>query len=317
MVRCTSMKRNRAILSAGAALGAFAFGRRALAADVPVRIAALTIDASAACYYADEQGFFKRAGIDAQIQSIASGGAIVGAVASNAGDIGFANFVSGVAAFARNLPVTIVAPGSVDVDTMPTNALIVAPGSPIRAGSDFNGKTMATSTLRNIVQFAAQLWVDKHGGDSSTIKFVEMPFSAMTDALIYGRIDAALVAEPFMSAAKGRTRAIAYPMSAIGPRVQLGGWIANATWARENPPAVAALSDAMVKANEWGNAHHDLSAQILAKHGRLDADVLAKMNRATYATRLVPSEMQPAIDVAARYGAIAQSIPAERMLFKP
>jgi NitT/TauT family transport system substrate-binding protein len=311
------MKRNRAILSAGAALGAFAFGRRALAADVPVRIAALTIDASAACYYADEQGFFKRAGIDAQIQSIASGGAIVGAVASNAVDIGFANFVSVVAAFARNLPVTIVAPGSVDVDTMPTNALIVAPGSPIRAGSDFNGKTMATSTLRNIVQFAAQLWVDKHGGDSSTIKFVEMPFSAMTDALIAGRIDAALVAEPFMSAAKGRTRAIAYPMSAIGPRVQLGGWIANATWARENPPAVAALSDAMVKANEWGNAHHDLSAQILAKHGRLDADVLAKMNRATYATRLVPSEMQPAIDVAARYGAIAQSIPAERMLFKP
>ena len=311
------MKRNRAILSAGAALGAFAFGRRALAADVPVRIAALTIDASAACYYADEQGFFKRAGIDAQIQSIASGGAIVGAVASNAVDIGFANFVSVVAAFARNLPVTIVAPGSVDVDTMPTNALIVAPGSPIRAGSDFNGKTMATSTLRNIVQFAAQLWVDKHGGDSSAIKFVEVPFSAMTDALIYGRIDAALVAEPFMSAAKGRTRAIAYPMSAIGPRVQLGGWIANATWARENPPAVAALSDAMVKANEWGNAHHDLSAQILAKHGRLDADVLAKMNRATYATRLVPSEMQPAIDVAARYGAIAQSIPAERMLFKP
>lgn len=282
-----------------------------------MRIAALTIDASAACYYADEQGFFKRAGIDAQIQSIASGGAIVGAVASNAVDVGFANFVSVVAAFARNLPVTIVAPGSVDVETMPTNALIVAPGSPIHNGSDFNGKTMATSTLRNIVQFAAQLWVDKHGGDSSTIKFVEMPFSAMTEALVAGRIDAALVAEPFMSAARGRTRVIAYPMSAIGPRVQLGGWIANASWARENPQAVAAFTDAMVKANEWGNAHHDLSAQILAKHGRLDADVLAKMNRATYTTRLVPAEMQPAIDVAARYGAIAQSIPAERMLFKP
>jgi NitT/TauT family transport system substrate-binding protein len=311
------MKRNHAILSAAAALGALAFGGRVRAADVPVRIAALTIDASAACYYADEQGFFKRAGIDAQIQSIASGGAIVGAVASNAVDVGFANFVSVVAAFARNLPVTIVAPGSVDVETMPTNALIVAPGSPIHNGSDFNGKTMATSTLRNIVQFAAQLWVDKHGGDSSTIKFVEMPFSAMTEALVAGRIDAALVAEPFMSAARGRTRVIAYPMSAIGPRVQLGGWIANASWARENPQAVAAFTDAMVKANEWGNAHHDLSAQILAKHGRLDADVLAKMNRATYTTRLVPAEMQPAIDVAARYGAIAQSIPAERMLFKP
>ena len=311
------MKRNRAILAAGAALGALTFGGRTAAADASLRVAALTIDASAACYYAQEEGFFKRAGIDADIQGITSGGAIVAAVASNAIDVGFANLVSAVAAFARSLPVTILAPGSVDVETMPTNALIVTPGSTIRTGSDLNGKTMATSTLRNIVQFAAQLWVDKHGGDSSTIRFVEMPFSAMTEALVAGRIDAAIVAEPFMTDVKGRTRVIAYPMSAIGPRVQLGGWIANAVWARANPEIVASFNDAIVRANEWGNAHHDLSAQILAKHGRLDADVLAKMNRATYATRLVAAEMQPAIDVAARYGAIPQSIPAERMLFKP
>lgn len=311
------MKRNRAIVSAGAAFGALALGGRALAADAPVRMATLTIDAGAACYYAQEEGFFKRAGIDADIQGITSGGAIVAAVASNAIDVGFANLVSVVAAFARNLPVTIVAPGSVDVETMPTNALIVTPGSTIRTGADLNGKTMATSTLRNIVQFAAQLWVDKHGGDSSTIRFVEMPFSAMTDALVAGRIDAAIVAEPFMTDVKRRTRVIAYPMSAIGPRVQLGGWVANATWARANPAVVAAFNDAIVKANEWANAHHDLSAQILAKHGRLGADVLAKMNRATYATRLVAAELQPAIDVAARYGAIPQSIPVEKMLFKP
>ena len=311
------MKRNHAILSAGAAFGALAFGGRAVASEASVRVAALTIDASAACYYAQEQGFFRNVGIDAQIQAIASGGAIVAAVASNAVDFGFANFVSVVAAFARNIPVTIVAPGSVDVETMPTNALIVSPSSTIRTASDFNGKTMATSTLRNIVQFAAQLWVDKHGGDSSTIHFVEMPFSAMTDALIAGRIDAAIVAEPFMTDVKGKTRLIAYPMSAIGPRVQLGGWIANTSWARGNPEIVASFSNAIVKANEWGNAHHDLSAQILAKHGRFDPDVLAKMNRATYATQLVAAEMQPAINVAVRYGAIAQSIPADRMLFKP
>jgi len=311
------MKRDRAILTAGAALGTIALGDRAMAADTPVRLAALTIDASAACYYAQEQGFFKNVGIDADIQGITSGGAIVAAVASGAIEVGFANLVSAVAAFSRNLPVTIVAPGSVDVETMPTNALIVAPNSTIQTGGDLNGKTMATSTLRNIVQFAAQLWVDKHGGDSSTIRFVEMPFSAMADAVVAGRIDAAIVAEPFMTEVKGRTRVIAYPMAAIGPRVQLGGWLANTTWARANPALVAAFDNAIVKANEWGNTHHDLSAQILAKHGNLDADVLAKMNRATYATRLVAAELQPAIDIAARYGAIAQSLPVEKMLFTP
>jgi NitT/TauT family transport system substrate-binding protein len=311
------MDRKRALLRTGAVFGAVALGGRAARADVPVRIAALTIDASAACYYAQEQGFFKRAGIDAQVQTIASGGAIVAAVASNAVDVGFANLVSVVTAYAKNIPVTIVAPGSVDVESTPTNVLVVPPNSPIRTGRDFNGKTMATTTLKNIVQFAAQLWVDTHGGDSSTIKFVEMPFSSMTEALVAGRIDGAIVAEPFMADVKTKTRLVAYPMSAIGPRVQLGGWLANTTWARTNPDAVAAFSDAMIKANEWGNAHRDLSAQILAKHTKLEPDVLTKMNRATYATKLVAAEMQPAIDVAARYGAIPQTIPAERLIFRP
>jgi ABC-type nitrate/sulfonate/bicarbonate transport system substrate-binding protein len=197
------MRRDRAILTAGAALGTLLAGGRAMAADAPVRIAALTIDASAACYYAQEQGFFKDAGIVADIQGITSGGAIVAAVSSNAVDVGFANLVSAVAAFSRNLPVTLVAPGSVDVE-----------------------------------------------------------------------------------------------------------------WARANPAVVAAFDDASVKANAWGNAHHDLSAQILAKHERLDPEVLVKMNRAIYTTRLVPAELQPAIDVAARYGAIPQSMPVEKMLFK-
>lgn len=311
------MNRKRAILTTGAALGAAALGAPARAANAPIRIAALTIDASAACYYAQDQGFFKRAGLDAQVQTIASGGAIVAAVASNAVDVGFANLVSVVAAFAKNIPVTVIAPGSVDVEATPTNVLVVPLNSTIRTGRDFNGKTMATTTLKNIVQFAAQLWVDTHGGDSSTIKFVEMPFSAMTEALVAGRIDAAIVAEPFMADVRTKTRLIAYPMSAIGPRVQLGAWLANAVWARANPDVVAAFSDAIIKANEWGNAHHDLSGQILAKHSRLEPDVLARINRATYATRLVAAEMQPAIDVAARYGAISQTIPAEKLLFRP
>jgi NitT/TauT family transport system substrate-binding protein len=211
----------------------------------------------------------------------------------------------------------LVAPGSVDVESVPTNALIVAPNSPIRTGRDLNGRTMATTTLRNIVQFAAQIWIDKNGGDSSTVHFVEMPFSEMVDALIAGRIDAAIVAEPFMGAAKGRTRFIGYPMSAIGSRVQLGGWIASLGWARANPAVVASFADAIAKTNAWANGHHDQTAAILVKIGKLDPQVALKMNRATYATQLIPSELQPAIDVAARYGAIPQPIPAQSLIFKP
>jgi NitT/TauT family transport system substrate-binding protein len=306
----------REVLSAGgiAPLALMLAGRARAAATL--RIATLTIDSAAACFYAQDQGFFERAGIDAQIQTIASGGAIVAAVASNSVDVGFANLVSTVAAFAKNVPVVLVAPGSVDVEAVPTNALVVAPASPIRTARDLNGKTMATTTLRNIVQFAAQNWIDKNGGDSSTVRFVEMPFSEMVEALVAGRIDAAIVAEPFMGAAKGRTRVVSYPMSAIGPRVQLGGWIASLGWARANAALVGAFADAIAKTNAWANAHHAQTAQILVKVSKLDPQIVTKMNRATYATALIPAELQPAIDVAARYGVIAQPVPAQAMIFK-
>lgn len=309
------MNRREALFAASIAPAALAMAGRAAAAST-LRIATLTIDSGAACFYAQEQGFFGRTGIDAQIQTIASGGAIVAAVASNSVDIGFANLVSTATAFAKNIPVVLVAPGSVDVEGAPTNALVAAPGSPIRTGRDLNGKTMATTTLRNIVQFAAQLWIDKNGGDSSTVHFVEMPFSEMVDALTAGRVDAAIVAEPFMSAAKERTHLVAYPMAAIGPRVQLGGWIASLGWARANTALVAAFADAITKTNTWANAHHGLTAKMLVKIGKLDPQVVTRMNRATYAAALVPSELQPAIDVAARYGAIPQPIPAQTMIFR-
>lgn len=309
------MNRREALLTASFAPLALAVTGRAVAATT-LRIATLTIDSGAACFYAQDQGFFGRAGIDAEIQTIASGGAIVAAVASNSVDVGFANLVSAVSAFAKNVPVVLVAPGSVDVERMPTNALIVAPASPIRTARDLTGKTMATTTLRNIVQFAAQNWIDKNGGDSSTVRFVEMPFSEMVDALVAGRIDAAIVAEPFMSAARGRTRLVAYPMAALGPRVQLGGWIASPNWARANAALVAAFADAITKTNAWANSHQNQTAQILVKVGKLDPQIVAKMNRATYATELIPAELQPAIDVAARYGAIAQAVPAQTMIFK-
>jgi ABC-type nitrate/sulfonate/bicarbonate transport system substrate-binding protein len=309
------MNRRRALVIAAGAPCALATLAAARAAET-LRIATLTIDSGAACFYAQEEGFFARAGIDAQIQTVSSGGAIVAAVASNSVDIGFANIVSAAAAFTKNIPVVLVAPGSVDVEQVPTNALIVGPNSTIRTARDLNGKTMATTTLRNIVQCAAQNWIDKNGGDSSTVRFVEMPFSEMVGALVAGRIDAAIVAEPFMTAARGRTRFRAYPMAAIGPRVQLGGWIASLGWARANAALVAAFADAITKTNAWANAHHDVTAQILIKVGKLDPQLAAKMNRATYATQLVASELQPAIDVAARYGAIPHAVAAQAMIFK-
>ncbi|MFN2460647.1 MAG: hypothetical protein ABR591_08175, partial [Candidatus Velthaea sp.] len=76
----------RTVLAGAAALLAAAGMRPARAADAPkpsvVRIGVVNSDVSGEPFYADAGGFYKRAGIEAQIQPLSGGGAIIDAVAN-------------------------------------------------------------------------------------------------------------------------------------------------------------------------------------------------------------------------------------------
>jgi len=101
----------RAFLAAGAATAAAAtaFGTRAVSAQSSstLNIAAIPSDIAGSAYYAADNGFFKRAGLDAQFLSIANGAAITAAVLGGSADIGYSNVISLATAHAKGLPITI------------------------------------------------------------------------------------------------------------------------------------------------------------------------------------------------------------------
>ena len=72
----------------------------------------------------------------------------------------------------------LIGPGGLYTSKTPSTYLIVPKGSPYRTASDLNGKTVAVNTLRGLPQYGTQAWIDKNGGDSKRVKFVELPFSA-------------------------------------------------------------------------------------------------------------------------------------------
>src|ERR1700760_3781193 len=95
-----------------------------------LRIAITADDSSAQPIYARELGFFKKAGIDADVGPLANGGAILSAAVSGAIDIGISNVVSAVAAFRNGIPICIVAEASIYDGSVPQLALLVAKNSP-------------------------------------------------------------------------------------------------------------------------------------------------------------------------------------------
>jgi NitT/TauT family transport system substrate-binding protein len=310
-----TMNRRQALTTAA---GAVAFGslpRVAGAAD-QLRIATSPLDAAAEAYYASDMGFYKDVGIDAAIQQISNGAAIATAVAGNAADIGFSNMISVAAAYKRNVPFTLIAPGSLYIDKDPTSVLMVPKNSPLKTAKDLNGKTLATVGLKTITEYAPRLWMDKNGGDSSSVKFVEMSMPQILEAFASHRVDGGIVAEPFIAQAKNVGRIFSDAYDAVAPRYLIGVWFAMAPWANAHVDLIRRFQQAMTRTAEWANGHTKQSGAILAKYGKFDEDVLKRMLRVVYAPRFNLAEMQPVIELTARYGGIPESFKVDEMIFR-
>src|ERR1700748_3052107 len=65
----------------------------ARAQEAPIKIATIPIDTGAEAFYALDQGFYKKDGLDASIERITNGPAITAAVVAGAGDIGFSDLL--------------------------------------------------------------------------------------------------------------------------------------------------------------------------------------------------------------------------------
>jgi NitT/TauT family transport system substrate-binding protein len=300
-----------ALLAGAAALGA-ASTLPAQAADVTVRIGVVASDVSAEPYYADAGGFYRRAGLQAQIEALSGGGAIIDAVASGSLDVGFANLTSAAAAHQRGIPVTLIAPATLYTSKAPITVLVKARGAPLRTGTDLHGKTVAVSTLRGELQVAASLWIDKTGGDAKSVHFVELPFAAMAPALAGGRVDAAMITEPAMTIQKERIELLANAYDAIADEFLIGGWVAAAAFAKSD--AAQRFATAMAETARWANAHRSQTAEILAARAKLELSVVRAMVRAAYGERLTAQTIQPVLDAAAKYGSLRTPMQAADLI---
>jgi NitT/TauT family transport system substrate-binding protein len=310
------MRRSEAILAAGALTLTAAGVRAQTPAPLPVRVGAINIESSSEGYYADEMGFFKRAGLDAHVSAMSSAGAIVAAAMGGALDIVPTNCVTMAQAYSKGLPLYLVAPGAIYSSSEPTTELAVALDSPYRVPRDLNGKKVAVLSLGGFLQIAVQNWLDHNGGDSKSVSFIELPSPEIVPALQSKRVDAAGLPEPFLTKAKSANdvRVIAAPYSSVGKRLMLSAWVANKTWVDANPATVQRFVGAIRATAEWADKNQTASAAILTKYTRVPLDVILTMRRDPFATRMDTSAIQPIVDVCAKYGLIPRRFSASDLL---
>jgi NitT/TauT family transport system substrate-binding protein len=308
--------RRAGFLAGAAALAATP--ARAQAPRAVLKIGLIPADFSGQVYFAKEQGFFEKAGLDVEITPITNGAAIQAALVSGALDVGYSNIVALATAHERGVPFAfIVASNYYTHREANVGVLSVARASAIHTAADLEGKTIAVSGINEVAGLAVRRWMDANHADSAKAHFVELPFPAMPAAVQAGRVDAAamnLAFAPNTGAPNDPLRIVAYTYDAIAPRWMISGWVVSPDWPAKHPDAAAKFVSAIKEATVWGNAHHAEASAVLAKYLNKPVEQIEALPRPTYQTHVDAALLQPAIDTAAKYGVIASAFPAKELI---
>jgi NitT/TauT family transport system substrate-binding protein len=266
--------------------------------------------------YAIESGLFRKNGIDATLERSTSGAAAASAVVGGSFEVGKASVISFLSAHVRGLPlVAVAAAGDYDA-AKPTAALAVRPDATIRTGADLNGKIVAVSAINDLFSLAARAWIDAHGGDSSSVKFIELPMSSAAATIASGRVDAAVMVHPFLARAleAGTIRVAGDPVSALGNHHTDSLWFTTIAYAQKNPGVIDRFMRTIRDAAVYVNGHPTETAPLLTKFAKMDSTD-AMTHRTLQGTRLDPVNLQPMIDAAARYKTIPERFDAKDLIY--
>lgn len=296
---------------------------------IALNVGTVTADAGANIFYAQDLGLFAEHGLEVVMHRMPgerdrchTGAALTHilsqAVTSGGLDIGLANVVTVALARADGVPLRFLAsaatifPGARQFDEV-----MVAKDSPLTPGPSMNGKTCAINRLNNLQVVCAIEWLNLHGGDGSSLKFVECSFNSMGEALQDGRAEVLFTSEPFGTGNLPFAKVIGNAFEGIGEQFALIGWFATEDWLAANADAAARFAAAMNAASAWANTHQFESAEMLAARPgtKVTADFARTMNRVKYGTSLEPAMFSPLLDLAVKYGLMTAPVPPADLIW--
>jgi NitT/TauT family transport system substrate-binding protein len=221
---------------------------------ISINLGALPVVDGVSAYIAQDQGIFKRYGLNVKINPVLSSVLAIPMMQKGQIDIlGGGNYVSFIELAAKNSghpPFRVLA----EAATCSTGSFVVLtlPSSGIQTPAQLEHKTIAVNLTQNIQTLMINSVLNADNVKASTVSYKAIPFPKMTAALESHKVDAISVVEPFVTTAEQTAGAVPILDMCSGPdnNLPLSGYIATSAWAQQNPEAVRRFQQAMAQAQE-------------------------------------------------------------------
>jgi NitT/TauT family transport system substrate-binding protein len=271
--------------------------------------------AGALPFYAQELGFFKNAGLNVTLSAFPRAAITMDAIQTNAIDFAQFSLIALASAIAHGIPVAMIGTGSIYADDVPpVIALCVAKDSPIRNASDFEGSTIGVASLLDVSILGVYAWLDKNGADRSKIKMIELSFAEMAPSVQRGTIQAAVLAEPFLTSSFDRLREVPKVYSAVGKRWAGEAWYARSEYAVKNAALVKRFMDALYATQKYVDRNPQKIEPLLSTNSKIPLETVHAMRKVVFSEGYRPELVQPVLDVAFRYNQLPRHMMAHELM---
>lgn len=312
----SSMRRG-AFIAAGAAVATSSGLRAAYGQTLPViRFIGPPNDGYKSVIYAQRSGLFQKYGVAVETTFVSSGAVATAALTGGAADVAFTNVAAVVLGYSKGIPIQILSPAVLYRSTSSTTAILVLNDSAIRSGKDLNDKVVGAVAIDDMNAASIKAWMDQNGGDSRTLKLVEVPASLGLQALEQERVDAADISEPAVAQAlaSGKVRMVSHPLDAISTQFETGAFAVMKPVAEKNADAMKRFALAVHESQTYTNAHLPETVSLVAEYSKIPADVVAHSIRMIDPEYVDVANLQPVIDIMAKYGMLDKSFPAQEII---
>lgn len=262
-----------------------------------ITVGTVPVLGAAPLYIAIEKGYFKDEGLNVKAQVFPSGAVSLPAMIAGEIDLVFSNYISLYNAQAGGAgKLRIIAEGS---SAAPNSfGIYVMPNSSISQASDLAGKKIGVNARNNIATVLTNETLRTAGVDTASINYVEVPFPEMGAALSRGDLDAAFLAEPFITAASAQLGIERVVDAGVGTvdGLPIDGYAGTEGWSKQHRNTAAAFQRAIQRAAADA-ANRAETEKVVTGYAKVDPKLAPLMAPLQYPTSVNPTRLQRVADL--------------------
>lgn len=270
-------------------------------------VATVPTASSAGLYIAQQQGFFRQEGLNVKIVNVGSGAGVTAGLLNGSIDVlngAYAGFIAAQAHGAGKF--RVLADGYAGAPRV--DEIVVMPGSGIAAPAQLKGKTVAVNALGSVAALLVSSSLAADGVPPAQVHMVAVPFPAMPAALKAHQVDAAYLAEPYVSQVEAQVggQELLDVNQGATQDFPISGFVATQAWCQRYPKTAAAFARAIDRGQAVADTSRPAVEKVLTAYTPIKRPIAAIMSLGNFPTSVNAVHLQRVADLMLDFGQLRQ-----------